>query len=265
MKNPGDKSVRQVALGGGIGRCDHARKRRRPDTARHERGERPMKLYMHPVSTTSRPILLFIAENKIDCDLQVVDLLAGEHLQEPYARINPNRLVPVLEDGDFRLTESSAILKYLADTIDSPAYPKDLKTRARVNEVMDWFNSNFGRDYCYGLVYPQIFPNQKRASEEVQAATLTWGKEHAQTWLQVLNDHIIGPGRDWLCGDQITIADYFGSGQISLGEVIGCEYSGYPNVARWFANMKGLKSWNEVNATLYGFRDAVKGQAFVTV
>ena len=58
--------------------------------------------------------------------------MTGEHMKPAYAAINPNRLVPVLEDGDFRLTESSAILKYLADKIDSPAYPKDLQeARAR--------------------------------------------------------------------------------------------------------------------------------------
>jgi glutathione S-transferase len=79
-----------------------------------------MKLYMHPVSMTSRPVRLFIAENKIDVDEQVVDLFKGEHMQEPYASLNPNCLVPMLEDGDLRLTESSAILKYLADKIDSP-------------------------------------------------------------------------------------------------------------------------------------------------
>ncbi|HYC15299.1 MAG TPA: glutathione S-transferase N-terminal domain-containing protein, partial [Stellaceae bacterium] len=72
-----------------------------------------MKLYYHPVSTTSRPVWLFIAENGIDCDLQVVDLMKGEHYQPPYVSKNPNRLVPMIEDGDFRLTESSAILKYL--------------------------------------------------------------------------------------------------------------------------------------------------------
>jgi glutathione S-transferase len=56
-----------------------------------------MKLYMNPVSMTSRPVRLFIAESDIDVDEQVVDVMAGEHYQEPFASINPNRLVPVLE------------------------------------------------------------------------------------------------------------------------------------------------------------------------
>ena len=38
-----------------------------------------MKLYMHPVSMTSRPVRLFIAENGIAVDEQMVDLMAGEH------------------------------------------------------------------------------------------------------------------------------------------------------------------------------------------
>ena len=73
-----------------------------------------MKLYMHPVSTTSRPVRLFIAENGIEVEEQVVDLMTGRALQPAFAAINPNQMVPMLEDGDLRLTESSAILKYLA-------------------------------------------------------------------------------------------------------------------------------------------------------
>src|ERR1700726_4515696 len=71
-----------------------------------------MKLYMHPVSTACRPVMLFIAENGIKCDEEVVDILKGAHYQEPYASLNPNQLVPMLEDGDLRLTEGSAILKF---------------------------------------------------------------------------------------------------------------------------------------------------------
>ena len=73
-----------------------------------------MKIYYHPVSTTSRPVMLFCQENNISADFTVVDLMKGEHVQPPYStEVNPNKLVPVLQDGDFRLTESSAILKYL--------------------------------------------------------------------------------------------------------------------------------------------------------
>jgi glutathione S-transferase len=221
-----------------------------------------MKLYMHPVSTTSRPVRLFIAESGIAVDEQVVDLFTGEHVQEPFAKINPNRLVPVLEDGDFRLTESSAILKYLADKAGSPAYPKDLKQRARVNEMMDWLNTNFCREYAYNLIYPQLFPHMKRPNEEVQKATLEWGKERARSWLQVLNDHWIGPNQQYLCGDQITIADYLGAAFVTLGEIVRCDFSPYPNVQRWLGNMKRLKSWPKVNEVFEGYKASVKDQAF---
>ena len=224
-----------------------------------------MKLYMHPVSMTSRPVRLFIADSKIDCDQQLVDVMTGEHLQPPYGAINPNRLVPVLEDGDFRLTESSAILKYLADKIGSPAYPKDLKQRAKVNEMMDWLNSNFYRDWGYGLCYPQLFPHHKRRSDEAHAATVEWGAENAKKWLQLLNDYWIGPNKQYLCCNTVTIADYFGAGLVTLGEVIRVDFSKYPNVKRWLDNVKKLPSWDKTNVEFYGLVDAVKAQPFQSI
>ena len=159
-----------------------------------------MKLYMHPVSTATRPVRLLIAENGIKCDEEMVDILKGAHYQEPYASINPNRMVPMLEDGDLRLTESSAILKYLADKYDLPSYPKDLKKRAKINEVMDWLNTQFYRDFGYGLIYPQLFPHHKRRSDEAHAGAIAWGQQGAKNWLQILNDHWIGPKSRYLCG-----------------------------------------------------------------
>ncbi len=211
-----------------------------------------MKLYYHPISTTSRPLMLFAADSGAKIDLQVVDLFTGEHLKEPYAAINPNRLVPVLEDGDFRLTESSSILKYLADKLGSPAYPSDPKKRARVNEMLDWLNSNLCRDLAYGFIYPQIFPNHKRPDDNVQAATLAWGKERAQGWLKILDEHYIGPRNKFLLGDQITIADYFGAAMLTLGDTIGCKYAAYPNICRWLANMRASPNWAKVNQAFDG-------------
>ena len=67
-----------------------------------------MKLYMHPVSMTCRPVRLFAADNNIAMDEEFIDLMTGAHMQAPYSAINPNCLVPMLEDDDLRLTESSA-------------------------------------------------------------------------------------------------------------------------------------------------------------
>ena len=224
-----------------------------------------MKLYYHPISTTSRPVMLFAAENHIPLEMQVVDLFTGEHVQAPYAAINPNKLVPTLVDGDFVLTENSAILKYLADKIDSPAYPKDLKKRARVNERMDWTSTQLCMDLVYALVYPQIFDAHKRRSDEAQAATLERGKARAQAWLEVLDKSVLGADNTYLCGNDMTIADYHAASYVALAEVIGSDLAAYPNVKRWLGRMKALKSWPQVYQVIDGFAASLKGKAMVAV
>lgn len=225
-----------------------------------------MKIYYHPVSTTSRPLMLFANENEIDVDFQVVDLVTGEHMKPEYASINPNRLVPVLEDGDFRLTESSAILKYLAEKTASPAYPSGLRPRARVNEMMDWINTQICRDFAYGFVYPQIFPAwHRRPTHEQQQGTLSWAKERAKGWLKVLDQDLLGPKNKYLCGEQITLADYFGAPFVALGEALRCDYAAYPNIKRWLGSMKALKSWNKVHEVFYGYAGSMKDVAFDVV
>ena len=224
-----------------------------------------MKLYYHPASTTSRIVQLFATDQGIDLDYQVVDLLSGEHLKPEYAKINPNCLVPVLEDGDFRLTECSAILKYLADKVSSPAYPKDLKARARVHEMMDWFNSNMYKDFGYGVVYPQTFPHHKRPGDAVQSGTLEWGRQKTQAWLRILDRDLIGPDKAYLCGDRITLADYLGAEMVDMGRLIGCSFAAYPNIERWLGHMRALKSWPKVHEVFEGFAASLRGKPYVTV
>ena len=224
-----------------------------------------MKLYQHPASTTCRPLLMFIAEHGLPIDLQVVDLFSGEHLGDDYAAVNPSRLVPALQDGDFLLTESSAILKYLADRFDSPAYPKDLQARARVNERMDWVNTQLSRDLAYGTVYAQIFPHHRRPGDEVQRATVAWGQERAQRWMRVLDQDLLGPKCVFLCGHQITIADYFGAAFAHLAEVIGSDLSRYPNLQRWLDRMKSRPGWEKTYSTIQAFAKQLPQGQLATV
>jgi len=223
-----------------------------------------MRLYYHPVSTACRPVMLLAAEEDIDLDYRLIDLMKGEQQQPAFAAINPSRQGPVLEDGEFRLTEGSAILKYLAEKFGSSAYPAELRQRARVNELMDWFNTGFYRDLGYGLVYPQVLPHHKRPDERAQAGLLEWSREKTRRWLAILDQDLLGPRKAWVAGDQITIADYFGASIATLGEVIRLDYSGYGNVTRWLNGVKARPAWATVNGPFYThFVAPLKDQPFV--
>ena len=224
-----------------------------------------MKLYQHPVSTTCRPILMFIADEGLDVEQQIVDILSGEQYGEAFTGINPNNFVPVLEDGDFRLTESSAILKYLAEKSSSAAYPSDPQARARVNETMDWFNTGFYRGFGYGLVYSQVLDPCKLPDEAAQKLQVAAGKAQAERFLGILNDHMLGQGAPWLRGETMTIADYLASGMVSVGELIGCQFSAYPNIVAWYDRIRALPNWQSANGGLYQWAEMTRGPEYLTV
>jgi len=205
-----------------------------------------MKVYVDPISTTSRALLLFLAEHGNSAEIVPVRLFPGEHLTSQYAAINPNQCVPALQDGDFTLCESSAILKYLAEKLDSPTYPRDLQQRARVNERMDWLNTGLYRDFGYGVVYQQIFPKFRFDNPATQAQVLAQAKERAPKWLAILNDHHLN-GREYLCGDQLTIADYLGATYLSIADWVSYDLAQYPNVTAWLERTTAPPSWQQTH------------------
>lgn len=210
-----------------------------------------MKIFLDPISTTSRPILLFLAENDVKAEVVTVSLFAGEHKSAAHASRNPNQAVPVLDDDGFVLTESSAILKYLADKASSPSYPRDLKQRARVNQMMDWFNTGFYRDHGYGFVYAQTLPDYIYPNATTQTETLAKERTRADRWLKILNDNYL-EGKTFLCGDQPSLADYMGASYVTVGDWVGYDIAPYPNVVRWVNAMRSRPSWKATHDAFNG-------------
>ncbi|MGB3810688.1 MAG: glutathione S-transferase family protein [Parvibaculum sp.] len=214
-----------------------------------------MKLYMDPLSTTTRAVRLFLFDNKIAVDEECIELFAGEHLTEAFAAINPSQQVPVLIDGDFKLTESSAILKYLAEKIGSPAYPTDIRARARVNEAMDWFSTGFFIAFCYFGVYTHMLPELTSLSATTRADLDHLGTHYSERYLNVLDRHMLN-GRPFVCGDEITVADYLGATYVGLGAYIDFDFSRYPNIAAWLGRMRAREGWEPAYAAFNGFASA---------
>jgi glutathione S-transferase len=219
-----------------------------------------MRLFYDPISTTSRAVTLFIAEAGLDIDLVHVNLLAGEQQGEDFRALNPAGKVPVLRDGDFVLTESSAILKYLADAAGSPAYPADRQARARVNERMDWFNTGFSHWANYGLAYPALSPMFRLENPEAQAAVEHRARGYAAAHFELLDRHLIGEN-DFVCGGEMTIADCLGAAYVSLMDLVEYDLRPYPNVARWMTTMRSLPTWAETYAAFDGLMAALREYA----
>jgi glutathione S-transferase len=218
-----------------------------------------MRLFHDPASTTSRAVTLFAAEAGIALDLVYVGLAQGEHHATDFAALNPNRQVPVLDDDGFVLTESAAILRYLADQAGSPAYPVDRRARAIVDARLDWFNTGFARDAAYGLVYPALIPDLRPTQPEAAAQLAHMARQKTETWLSVLDRHWIGDHR-FAAGDRLTIADYLGAAYVSLLEIVGFDLTPYPSVVRWMAAMRKLPHWAECYAAFDGLLSAIHAQ-----
>ena len=76
-------------------------------------------------------------------------------------------------------------------------------------------------------------PYHKRAIDAEQAGAISWGKQKALHWLKILDERLIGAHNNYPCGVAITLVDYQVAEIISLGDLIRCEYSNFPNVLRW--------------------------------
>jgi glutathione S-transferase len=203
------------------------------------------------MSTTCRSVTLFVLDQDIAVEHEVLELFAGEHMTEAYAQVNPNRIVPYLVDGDFGVGEASTILRYLAEKTGSAAYPGEIKARTRVNEALDWFNTQMHRDLCVFLVYPQVLPPGHLPQVDIEGLT-AFGSKGVARWLTVLDRHMIGSNA-FVCGDDITVADYLGIAHVTLAELIGFDFSPWPNVVRWIATMKARPGWAGANAGFNGW------------
>jgi len=223
-----------------------------------------LKVYVAYVSPPSRAVILFLTEAKIPHQLNIIDIQKGEHQTEAYAKINPAKQVPCIDDDGFVLNESASILRYLATVYATSYFPADPKQRSTVSSRQDWLNTELYSELAYQFTLPQILPHMKRETDEIQKSVVERGKKHTERWLTYLNDVILASNA-FLAGNAMTIADFQAIGQISLGELIGINYAKYPKVKAWMDKMKALPGYADIFKIHEGFAASLKGKPFITI
>ncbi len=158
-----------------------------------------------------------------------------------YAKLNPNRWVPTIDDDGLVLWESNVIVRYLSAKYGSESLsPVDIGERALADQWMDWQQTTIHPDitFIFWAVVRDLKANQD--PEKLAAAASRAG----QAW-QIVDDTLADS--DYLCGDQFTMAD------IPLGTAVW----------RWY-NMKverpalvNVEAWHERLKQRPGFQKYV--------
>ena len=106
---------------------------------------RPLRLYVDSLFTSPYAMSVFVTlrEKGLAFETISLDLDAGQNQAADYARLSLTQRVPTLQDGDFTLSESTAITEYLDEAYpETRVYPADLQRRAKARQVQAWLRSD---------------------------------------------------------------------------------------------------------------------------
>lgn len=203
-----------------------------------------MKLYINPMSPNVRRVRLTAAVLDLEIEEKMLDFAKGEHKKPDYLALNPNGTVPTLVDGDFVLTESRAIMQYLASKKpESGLLPQDEQARADVTRWQFWDSSHFSPQV--GTVAFQRILKQMFGMGEPDAGKVEEALANFRRFATVLNKHL--DGRRFVVGESLTLADLTLASSLTYASQAEVPVAEFPHIDAWFARISDLDAWKRTN------------------
>lgn len=164
-----------------------------------------LRLHYYPGNASLAPHVL-LHEIGVPFELVLVDRTRDAHKSAAYLQLNPNGLIPVLQDGSLVLYETAAICLHLADTHPAArlAPPLGSVERAHFYKWLVWLTNTL-QALLIHYFYPERLVNDGDSAAAAQV------KAHAEariaTLLQQLDDQLASHGGPWLLGADYSAAD----------------------------------------------------------
>ncbi len=166
----------------------------------------PLRLLGRPSSVNVKKVLWLCDELQLPLAHEPWGTGFQSTLPPGFESLNPNRLVPVIVDGDFVLWESNTICRYLAGREGrTDLLPADPKARARVEQWMDWQATQLNSSWSYAFM---SIVRQSPAHADAQAVAASVAAWHRH--MQILERQLEATGGH-AAGAAFTLAD------VSLG------------------------------------------------
>jgi glutathione S-transferase len=157
-----------------------------------------------------------------------------------YRRMNPNSLVPTIEEDGFVLWESHSIVRYLAAKhAAGTLWPTDLRVRADAERWMDWAFTfqNAMRDVFWGLIRT---PPEKRDMKAIEA-----GAKRSADLLEAVLETALA-GKDYLTGKNFTMGDIPLGCEVQRWMRVPLERPRLPNVEAWFERLRARPAFLKI-------------------
>jgi len=157
-----------------------------------------------------------------------------------YRNLNPNGLVPTIEDDGFVLWESNAIVRYLAAKHSAgKLWPGDLKVRAEADKWMDWQNTTFWptfRPLFWNLVRTPADQRDDKAIEDSRLKTAEI--------LEYLDAHL--KNRAYVAGKALTMGDIPMGCAIQRWMTLPIDHPEMPNLERWYGALSARPAYKKI-------------------
>jgi glutathione S-transferase len=181
--------------------------------------------------------------HEIGLEVERIDV-GGPHggLDTPeFGKLNPNRKIPVMEDGDLVLWESNSIVRHLARVHDTGGlWPTDEAELALADQWMDWQVSSLWNSLRI------VFLGQIRtAPEDRDEAAIAAASQQSSAFMRMLDGHL--GSRDFLTGAQFSIGDI----------PVGATCYRYMNLEIARPDLRHVEAWYERLQTRAAYRDHV--------
>lgn len=172
-----------------------------------------MKLYGYPPTRSIR-VLWVLRELDVEFEFITIDPTRGELQSPAFLAVNPAGKLPALVDGDFVLTESIAIVLYLAEKHPEKGFmPTDLRARADVYRWLLFIATELEQPLWRIARNTAVYPPQKRVAADIPVA-----RQDFLDMAAVLEKHM--DGRQFIVGDHVTVADFIAAYTLDMATMV---------------------------------------------
>ena len=177
---------------------------------------------------------LKIPYQRIDAGLQ-----PGDVDTSAYRALNPNGLVPTIEDGKFVLWESNAILRYLSAKYGlDPFWPTNPQTRASADRWMDWYISTL-----WMHMRPLFLQLIRCTADKRDQTIIDTGREKTLAALKILDAHL--DRNPYVAGTEFSIGDIPVGAVVYRWMSLPIERPELPHVESWYARLGQREAYRQ--------------------